>query len=513
MAAGFRFHHAMYQEVLYGLLPPGHRIQLHRLIAVREETGYGERAIEVAAELAHHYSRANDKGKAIKYLKLAAERTVARGAVVEAENHYRRALDLLGELPQDTERDRQELALEVALGRVLWSSKSWSHPEAARAFARAERLAENLGETAQLVLVLGALVGSALGSGQYKLAGEVAGRMLQAAERGGDCASLCAAHSFLGQTFIWRVHYVDAQRHLELASNYYEAADHSEISLLGIDAPALRAIVVLLLGFPERARQLMNEALRRIERRRHPFWAGMVHMWAGMLFTMLHDVPAVMEHAEALRQLISKQPVWAGPAELSMARALILQGRWKEGERHLQKAKVLHETAGIASQLIRAKLDEAGFLAHEARIDDGLAIIADALADSEELAQIRAPALRQRAELLAQSGEDTSAVEAVYRAAIECARVQRARYYELQAATSFAQWLKAQRRAAAQGRRPAGDRADRGRGPQAGQAAPAHRQRAQRGAPVPARRAHERGRMCLADGQRRSVPEHAQIRI
>jgi hypothetical protein len=39
-------------------------------------------------------------------------------------------------------------------------------------------------------------------------------------------------------------------------------------------------------------------------------------------------------------------------------------------------------------------------------------------------------------------------IDAAYRAAIECARSQGARYYELQATTPFARWLKSQGRAA-----------------------------------------------------------------
>jgi predicted ATPase len=92
--------------VLYGLLPPGRRVQLHRRIAAREEAGYAERTSEIATELAHHYSFFNDKNKAIHYLRLAGERAVARGAAVEAEGHYSRALELLSELPQASERDR-----------------------------------------------------------------------------------------------------------------------------------------------------------------------------------------------------------------------------------------------------------------------------------------------------------------------------------------------------------------------------------------------------------------------
>jgi predicted ATPase len=93
-----------------------------------------------------------------------------------------------------------------------------------------------------------------------------------------------------------------------------------------------------------------------------------------------------------------------------------------------------------------AKLDEAEFFASQQQINDGLALVADALADSEEYALVKPPALRQRAELLAQGGEQPPAVEVAYRAAIECARVQGAKWYELQATTSFARWLRSRNR-------------------------------------------------------------------
>src|SRR5215467_7502909 len=93
VGTSFRFHHALYQEVLYGRLSVGHQVQLHRRIAMREEAGYRERADEVATELANHYSRANDKQKAIQYFQLAGQRAVARGAMTEGERHFAGALE------------------------------------------------------------------------------------------------------------------------------------------------------------------------------------------------------------------------------------------------------------------------------------------------------------------------------------------------------------------------------------------------------------------------------------
>ena len=104
--------------------------------------------------------------KAIHYLRLAGGRAVARGAVVEAEGYYRRALELLSESPQASERDRLELALQMALGEVLWTSKSWSHPDAYRAYTRALELAEELGETTQTETVLTGRFAFAFGRAQ-----------------------------------------------------------------------------------------------------------------------------------------------------------------------------------------------------------------------------------------------------------------------------------------------------------------------------------------------------------
>ena len=71
----------------------------------------------------------------------------------------------------------------------------------------------------------------------------------------------------------------------------------------------------------------------------------------------------------------------------------MLQGCCEEAANYLRRGNALHKSAGLASQLIRAKLDEAELLAHQGRIDAGLPLIAEALADSEELAEIRSPAV------------------------------------------------------------------------------------------------------------------------
>src|SRR5262249_59643996 len=64
----YGFRHALYQDVLYQRLGSGWQAQLHRQISARLAQAYGERAREVAAELAMHFERGRDYQRAVHYL-------------------------------------------------------------------------------------------------------------------------------------------------------------------------------------------------------------------------------------------------------------------------------------------------------------------------------------------------------------------------------------------------------------------------------------------------------------
>jgi tetratricopeptide (TPR) repeat protein len=347
------------------------------------------------------------------------------------------------ELPESAARDHEELAIQIALGKVLRSSRSWSHPETGHAFARAEELAKKLGETGQLVSVLMGQKSAADGSGQFRLARELGARLLTAAEASGDRTAICGAHERLGYTLIWLAQYTQAQKHLELAESYYDEANLGAFAFMGTDTLALAAIPSLLLGFPDRAGQLLRDGLHRAKRRDHPFFLGLAHMWGGMVSRFLHDADGALQHAQALHRLAAKQPAFQCMADQNMGRALMFQGRWQEGVIHSRQAIALHKTSGLLSQLPWTRLDEAEFLASQKQADEGLALVAEVLADWEDdAALIKPPALRLRADLLALSDADAPAIVAAYKAALECAHSQGARYFELQAALPFARWLK-----------------------------------------------------------------------
>jgi predicted ATPase/DNA-binding winged helix-turn-helix (wHTH) protein len=72
LAGSYIFRKALYKEVLYQLLPPAYRVDLHLRLGERLELAFGERSSEIAFELARHFEAGRDYTRALKYRRSAA---------------------------------------------------------------------------------------------------------------------------------------------------------------------------------------------------------------------------------------------------------------------------------------------------------------------------------------------------------------------------------------------------------------------------------------------------------
>lgn len=447
VAAGFRFHHALYQETLYARLPAGHRIDLHRRIAQREEAAYGERAGEIAAELGYHYERANDHDKAVKYFQQAGERTLARGAMIEAERHYRRALERLRELPADLERDHRELDLQMGWGRALPGVKGWSHKETHRAFSRAQELAEKLGESHQLATLMNGLSASACTRGQMSIALEQGRLGLRSAEFSGDRALICAAHRRLGESLWFGGKFDEAGKHLDLASSYFDEADAARLTILGAIVPSvIAAIAHVQLGFADRGRKLIDLAQVNAGERNNSFELAFVHMYACVCALTLRDATSLRDHADALKRLTGNIPFLAGHADAYAGEALFMLGQVEAGKALVRQGIAFWRATEFGLTRTWELEIEPEFNASEGRLAEAMALLAEALSESEQVLWRRSPALLLRADLLLRRDAGAAEVEAGYRNAIECALEQGSRLHQMEATTHLARWLNAQSR-------------------------------------------------------------------
>jgi tetratricopeptide (TPR) repeat protein len=440
--ATYQFKHALIRDAAYEALLKSRRRELHRLIAEHQESTYGDRASEIAADLANHYHSANENEKAIKFFELAGERASNSGALVEAERQYSRALELLVETSESPERDRRELKLLIAFGLALWGRKGWAHSETNRAFTRAQALAEKLGDFDQLTPVLLGLAVSASVNGQVRHGLDVAQHALQLAARSEDRGLLSASHYILGNALTFRARFVEARKHYDLVKNLFNEADTRPLPVIAGQYPALIPFGFLHAGFVDQARQLISESLELLGRRGNAYNLAFAHMCAAYCFFFLHEKDQLAEHAIALTRFVDDYPFFRGYADHYAGVALLWAGKADEGIARVRKAATFYEEIGFRMARDKELMIEAEQSAREGRHAEAQRLIEDALQETEEFLWDRPFVLRARANLFTQIGATQAEIEAAFREAIVFARDHECRFEELQSTTHFARWLK-----------------------------------------------------------------------
>ncbi len=146
------FKHIITQEVAYNLMLFSQRRQLHRAVAEWYERTYSDDLSPFYPLLAHHWSKAEEAPKAIKYLEKAGEQALHTYANREAIRFFSQALNLMAEVDVSLQRQvrwqRQLGEAYLGLGQL---KQSQEHLE--RALALLDRpVPGTSGETmAQLV--------------------------------------------------------------------------------------------------------------------------------------------------------------------------------------------------------------------------------------------------------------------------------------------------------------------------------------------------------------------------
>ena len=452
----YTFKHALTREVAYGSMLSDRRAELHRGIAAAIESLYGERLEEHYGELAHQYSRAGESAKAVHYLYLAGERALARSAYGEAYEQLTAALDLLKILPQGVARDREELRMHLALGSASHVVNGDASHETEAAFSRAYELCRRGGESPDLVRASVGLIYVHLFRGAVHKACEASQELLEVAGRIEDPVTLATAHYILGMVHVHQAELSQARERLEEALALFEGLAELS-SFLESRRWRLGALVSLsrtlwLLGFPDQALKPTQEAEVCGQRSVDPQEKGIslaltqeVHVWCG-------NFDVVREHA----QTVMDAP-WATELNPGLRyRSDILRG-WliaRPGQpRGIEVIRdAMAKRAAIRSVLYGAMYGSllADACASLGRIDEALTVLDEAIPFAEtEQHYYEAELQRLRGELLQmQTDADLEGPERYFRKAIDIARRQSAKSWELRATTSLARLLRGTERRA-----------------------------------------------------------------
>ncbi len=279
LAARYGFTHVLYRSVIYDRLSELQCLRFHRRIGVWEETAYGNRVEERAAELAVHFERGREYRRALCYLRHAGDTASARSAPQEAIRHLTKALELLKTLPETPERAQQELGLLVALTVPLIAVKGYAAADVEAVCQRAHTLCQQLGDLPQLFPVLGGLQAIYHNRAEFPTAFALAEQMLRLAQRQQEPILLLWAHYALGFTLARQGELVAARTHLEQSLAFYEPhkpGGYGYVQDPGATGLMLLAHVLSLLGYPDQAREKSQAALALARELVHPYTLTLV---------------------------------------------------------------------------------------------------------------------------------------------------------------------------------------------------------------------------------------------
>jgi DNA-binding winged helix-turn-helix (wHTH) protein/predicted ATPase/type II secretory pathway predicted ATPase ExeA len=387
VAARYSFIHALYQNVLYERVTVGRRIRLHRQIGERVATGHGARADEIAAELAVHFECGRDYGRAVHYLRQAAENATRRYAYREAMRHVSTGLGLLKALPDTSERIQQELALQTILGLALTATKGYADPEVEQVYTRARELGQQVGETPQLFPILWGLWAFCVVRAELQIARELAERLLTLAQGLQDAALLLEAHRAVGETLYYLGESTAAYEHLRQGLRFSDLQQRRPFAFLQANDPAVTCLaietsVLWYRGYSDQALARSHETLTLAQQLTHPLNLAGTLFLAAWLRQCRREGQATQERAEALITLSTEQgfPFWLATGTILQGWARVKQGHRKEGIVQMRQSLDAYRATG-------AKLWEPHWLAllaeaygETGQIQEGLTLLAEALA-------------------------------------------------------------------------------------------------------------------------------------
>ncbi|OGO39011.1 MAG: hypothetical protein A2W35_15210 [Chloroflexi bacterium RBG_16_57_11] len=366
-------------------------------------------------------------------------------------------LDVLSTFPPTPERIQQEILLQTGLARALQVIKGFT-PEVEQAYTRALELSQAVGEIPELFPVLRGL-GSLYGYlGEFEKAGRMAEKILSMAERLDDPGMQVEGHIRLGYIFAVTGKIQMGLDHLEKAIADYDPDRYgtpryqlgNNYGVIGLNVSAL---LLWMVGLPERALERANHAVALARRLDHPyslayalFHAGLLHLWRREADLALMRSLAVLEIAGEHEYL-----VWSAVATCLRGAALAVTGQAEEGLAHIHRGIDSYQglnTAPIFLSLLIFMHAEVCALAGKptqglAVLDKGFEVFG---AGREDIFSIESYRIKGDL-LLAISPPNLSEAERSYLRALEIAQEQGVIMLELRAAIRLARLWKDQAKA------------------------------------------------------------------
>src|SRR6516225_9656676 len=308
----YSFKHALVQDAAHGTLLRNTRQLLHAQIAEALAVQFPEKMEDQPELFAQHYAEAGLVEKSIAYWAKAGRRSAARSAVAEAAAQFQKALDQLALLPDNRERQRQELELRSSLGSTLLVAKGFAAPEAGHAYARASELWEQMGSPLEFRLVPYGQSRYHAARGELDLALRLDEALLRLSRQHNDSVGLVLSHYSSGRNLMLAGRFASSRWHLEAGLTIYDPMSHHSLAheagfSLDVVSQGILGIVLFCLGCPDQALAQGNAAIAEARKLSHPSSLGSTLSDAAVVLALIGDSAALNERADELLALASDQ--------------------------------------------------------------------------------------------------------------------------------------------------------------------------------------------------------------
>ena len=367
--------------------------------------------------------------------------------MAEAAAQFQKGLDQLTLLPDNRERQRQELEFWSALGAALRFVKGQATPEMGHAFARARELWERLGSPSQFLHIPYGQSFYHMYRGEFELAQRLDEDLLRLSQEHNDSAGLVLGHASSGRNLIYAGRFAAARSHLEEVLALYDPIAHASLDQQTGSQPRVGArgqlgIALSCLGFPDQALVQSNSAVAEALMLAHaPSLAASLAMGCRLL-SFRGDHAALDERAGQLIALATEQgfPLYRALGTIFRGWVKARTGNVAEGISLLRSGSSAYSSTGAETRISYhiALLAKAYELANQ--VEEASVLLENALQISERIGErwYAAELHRYKGQLMLRRGDHTAAEE-LYRQALTIAKEQEARLWELRAAVSLAQ--------------------------------------------------------------------------
>jgi predicted ATPase len=452
------FKHALLEDALYNGLLKSQRQQFHRRTAEALEMQFPSRVKMQPELLARHMTEAGLAEKAIGYWLQAGLQSRERSADIEAIGHLTKGLALFDTLEGSRTQDAQGLRLLMALGAAYQSVRGWATDEAAIAFRRARELCQRIGQPSELFPILWGIWGWHLLRGELALCLELAAEALQFATAQGDPGMRMEALFMPGLTMLYRGDFSSARDHLRQALALGDDPEQHRIWAVhtGQNSAVTQRCYLFLalwhLGYPDQALRLSEETVALAREIGHPFSLdySLHHCcWLYLQSRLPTRLKAVAEEETAIA---AEQgfALWNASGMFFQGAGMFLLGELDRAMPMLQKGFNAWQVTGAKLTLSYQLSTLVEAYTRQGRLADAHRALDECFALIEETGERCQEAELQRLKgelLLVDAGDQSGLAEACFHQAIETARRQQSRAWELRATMSLARlWQREGRR-------------------------------------------------------------------